>query len=330
MSPIVSHLAPREQARGPGGGREPFERYRNGRRSILYLLPLSSQLCGGGIAACLDTAMLFASTFEQAGLYPIVALPQGYALVGVWLQPEYLSTIVIDEAETLCKRVDLRELVLVETTCVTSHPALPFFLGGRTGQGHRPARGRRHVRCSRRYPARPITPHLPARFAVGPASTRLGSPPVPVEQALEEAPPLPDFGNPDPEEKRPETPQGRLDRWKRKLLDLTSRNPLLNHRAPKTSLRIICPEPGLLEDKLAAGVRIQIKAVPTPSAQQQDEALHQHHTGEVIDEGYAHDEVNKRSPGRSPGGGTFQTRRRDLPQDPDGDYYSGTVDFRRL
>lgn len=60
--------------------------------------------------------MLFASALEQAGLNPVIALPKGHAVVGVWLQPEELSTIVIDEAETLRKRIQLKELVLIETT----------------------------------------------------------------------------------------------------------------------------------------------------------------------------------------------------------------------
>ena len=87
-----------------------------------------SRILDGRVATCLDTAMLFAAAFEQAGLNPIVALPKGHALVGVWLQPESLSTIVIDDAETLRKRVDLKELLLIETTCVTSHPPPSFSM----------------------------------------------------------------------------------------------------------------------------------------------------------------------------------------------------------
>ena len=213
--------------------------------------------------------MLFASAFEHACLYySVVALPQGHALVGVWLQPEDLSTIVIDEAETLRKRVALRELVLVETTCVTSHPALTFSSAvERAKDSVQPKDDATFVAAvdTRRARSHRITPLGLPSAPPPPSSEAL---PVSVEQALKEAPPLPDFDNPDPEEKPPETPQGRLDRWKRKLFDLTNGNPLLNHRATKTSLRIISPELGLIEDKLAAGARIQIEAAPTPSAQQ--------------------------------------------------------------
>ena len=64
---------------------------------------LPAQILDSRVATCLDSAMLFASAFEQAGFNPIIALPKGHALAGVWLQPEDLSTIVIDEAETLRK-----------------------------------------------------------------------------------------------------------------------------------------------------------------------------------------------------------------------------------
>src|SRR5690606_4227242 len=75
---------------------------------------------------CLDTALLLAAGFEQAGLNPIVALLEDHALAGVWLQPEKLASITNDEAEVLRKRFPLNELVLVESTFATAHPALPF------------------------------------------------------------------------------------------------------------------------------------------------------------------------------------------------------------
>ena len=56
----------------------------------------------------------------------------------------------------------------------------------------------------------------------------------------------------------------RLDTWKNKLLDLTNRNRLLNHRDTKGCLRIVCPDPSLLEDKLARGNQIRIMAFPRP------------------------------------------------------------------
>ena len=254
---------------------------------------LPSQILDRRVATCLDTAMLFASAFEQAGLNPIIALPKGHALAGVWLQPEDLSSIVIDEAETLRKRIDLKELLLIETTFVTSHPA-PIFSKALTAANDsvRDEHDRTFTAAVdiRRARAHRITP-------LGLKSS--GSAPVDesqfvtTEQSLEGSPELPDFNFADLEEKKLDTPQSRLERWKRKLLDLTLRNPLLNHRATKGSLQIICPEPNRLEDKLAAGKRIRIAAVPTLSSQEQDEEIHLQREGELITQEYARDELER-------------------------------------
>ena len=255
---------------------------------------LPTQILDSRVATCLDTAMLFASAFEQAGLNPIVALPKGHALAGVWLQPEDLSTIVIDEAETLRKRIDLKELVLIETTCVTSHPAPPFSKALAT------AGSSIHVDDDdtfsaavdiRRARAHSITP---LGLKSGEPETNKDSSSTVAQLSLEPAPSLPDFDNADPDDGKSDTPENRLDRWQRKLLDLTLRNPLLNHRATKASLRIICPDPHLLEDKLAEGARIMISPVPLPSSGSQDEEIHRQREGESITEEYARNELEHR------------------------------------
>lgn len=184
-----------------------------------------SQMLDGKVGTCLDTAMLFTAAFEQAGLNPVVALPRGHALAGVWLQPEGLSTVVVDEAEILRKRIGLDELALVETTCVTAQPAPSFSVALKTAEdsirldddgAFEAALDIRQARAHR------ITP-LGSR-SKQPAPD--GDPSfMAVEQTLEEAPALPDFDTPDPEEEETQTPRGRLERWQRRLLDLSIRNP---------------------------------------------------------------------------------------------------------
>ena len=254
---------------------------------------LPGQILDGRVATCLDSAMLFASAFEQAGFNPIVALPKGHALAGVWLQPEDLSSITIDEAETLRKRIDLRELVLIETTCVTSHPS-PAFSKALAAAVDSILPDADHTFTAavdiQRARAHKITP-----LGLKSDTTAEVDRPAPaVQLPLEPAPSLPDFDNADIDDIQPKTPQDRLERWKRKLLDLTLRNPLLNHRAAKTSLRIICPEPSRLEDKLADGSRIQITHVPQSSSEGQDEEIHRQRKGELITEEYARDEMERR------------------------------------
>ena len=113
------------------------------------------------------------------------------------------------------------------------------------------------------------------------------------ELPLEQAPALPDFDDADAGEDRTRTPESRLERWQRKLLDLTLRNPLLNHRSTQTSLKIVCPDPGRLEDRLATGARLKIVSVPQPRSQAQDEEIHRERTGELITDEYARDQLDR-------------------------------------
>ena len=255
---------------------------------------LPSQILDGKVATCLDLSLLFASALEQAGLNPVVALPKEHALTGVWLQPEDLSSIVVDEAEVLRKRADLDELVLVETTCVTNHPSPPFSRAVKAAMDTLSLEHDETFSAAidiRRARAHRITP-----LGLTPSDTGKVTPSgdeTPVEVALEEAPLLPAFDSPPDEDSVPETPAGRLERWQRKLLDLSARNPLLNHRATRSSLSLLCAEPGRLEDKLAQGARIRIQAVPEPTSQAQDEELHRRRTGETITQEYAKDALEK-------------------------------------
>lgn len=257
---------------------------------------LPTQILNNKVATCLDLTMLFASALEQAGLYPIVALPHEHAIVGVWLQPEDLSSIVIDEAEVLRKRIQLNELLVFETTYVTSQTAPSFSKAIAAGREViSPDRDGSFssaidIRRARVHRINPL-----GRKSDTPAPEGDTGSDARVEIALEVAPALPDFDDGiDEETALPETPSGRLERWQRKLLDLSARNPLLNHRSTKASLSLICPEPGLLEDKLADGARISIHPVPQPTAQRQDEELHRQRTGEVITEEYARDVLEKK------------------------------------
>ena len=256
---------------------------RNGQK-----IRLPNQIIDNPVATCLDTSLLFASALEQAGLNPIIALPKGHAIVGVWLQPEELATIVIDNAETLRKRSQLGEMLLIETTLVTNKPAAPFSKSTKVASETIDVtkddtfEAAIDIRQARAHQIKPlslrgsISKQNPSQLEVDDT-----------EVAFEEAPNLPDFDDQFTDEQIPETPEGRLERWQRKLLDLSVRNTLLNHKAPKTSLHIICPDPRLLEDKLAEGVRISIKALPKLSNLEQDHELHQQRTGDDITAKYA-------------------------------------------
>ncbi|KAF0282890.1 DUF3320 domain-containing protein [Spiribacter roseus] len=253
---------------------------------------LPSQILDGGVATCLDTSMLFAAALEKIGLNPIIVMPEGHALVGVWLQPEELSNVVGEDAEILRKRAELKDLILIETTLVTSQPAPPFSRALERAMDHlradQDAAFTAAVDISRAR-AHQIKPLGLTRSADGSDARAEVSA---HQTTIEAAPALPDFDD-QPELSVPETPDGRVERWQRKLLDLTARNPLLNHKSTKTSLPLLCPDPGDLEDRLAAGKKITIQAAPKPTNQAQDDDLHRQRTGTVISREYALDALSR-------------------------------------
>lgn len=273
--------------------------------SLAYALPpksferegqkvrLPSHILEGRIGTCLDTAMLFASAFEQAGLYPVVALTWGHALTGVWLQPTSLSSVVIDEAEVLRKRIDSGELALIETTCVTAQR--PFSEALEAAQIS--IRHEDDETFAAALDIHQARVHRIAPLGLQREESALRDEPSfeVVQQQLEEAPTdLPDYDIAETAADLPETPEGRLERWQRKLLDLSLRNPLLNHRASRTNLEIICPEPGALEDVLADNAPISLTPVPGRAEEGRDDALHQQRTGESFTEEYAREQLKNK------------------------------------
>jgi len=220
-----------------------------------------SQICDGAIATCLDTALLFAACFEQCGLNPLVVMTRGHAFAGVWLKAEDFSSAVVDDVTALRKRAKLNELLVFETTFATQRP--------NPGFGRALERGAQQIaeaeedkfelaidiRRARMQRIRPLASAEATPAAPEPAAV------VAVEPVFEAAPDLPD-DEIVPEDVRPTTPQGRLERWQRKLLNLSLRNSLLNFKVSKRVIPFEAPDPGKLEDFLADGHRL--KLLPRP------------------------------------------------------------------
>ena len=80
------------------------------------------------LGTCLDTTVLMASCFEAIGLFPIVVIMEGHAFVGAWLNEQFYSQDVGDDASYLLKQSadGVNNLVLVESTCITSSSPMTF------------------------------------------------------------------------------------------------------------------------------------------------------------------------------------------------------------
>ena len=80
------------------------------------------------IGTCLDTSLLVASCLEEIGIYPIILMLKGHAMVGAWLVPNVFPQMVCDDASYLLKEMadGNNNLVLLESTFITSSAPVSF------------------------------------------------------------------------------------------------------------------------------------------------------------------------------------------------------------
>lgn len=236
-----------------------------------------SQIADSGIGTCLDLTLLFAALLEQAGLNPLLIFKQGHAFVGTWLKREEFTTSVVDDITALRKRVKLKEMVLFEATLTTNRP-LPLFSYAAERGFEQISEDEEHafelaidIRRARLQRIKPLSSNE-AIATTAPAKELVVAAPI-----LEDAPPLPEDIEQPEADTAPETPEDRLVRWQRKLLDLSLRNNLLSFKAGKKSLQLDAPEPEQVEDLLAEGH--SLKLLPRPELMDgndpRNQAIHQ-------------------------------------------------------
>lgn len=222
----------------------------------------AAQIVDGGVATCMDLALLFCSALEQIGLHPLLVFTKGHAFAGVWLRPAEFSSVVIDDITALRKRLALQELLLFETTLVTERPAPTFRYAVERGaqQVSEDEAGAFLLAVDiRRARLQKIKPLSSPEAALPDAQAGSADQPV----IFDEAPDLPDFAQ-ESDDTDPAllTPAGRLARWQRKLLDLSLRNNLLNFKAVRKAVTLVAPDAGALEDRLASGDMLRLTARP--------------------------------------------------------------------
>ena len=214
------------------------------------------RIIGEGLATCLDATLFLAAAFEAAGLNPAVLFSKGHAWVGVWICRKDFGNVTEPDVVAVRKAVQAREFVPIETTLLTKRPAIGFLDAVDIGR-RRLSEDRDpefvmvvDVRRSRAARIRPLASDRTADSSEEDAIDETAPAPLP---------PLPDFGFLPGEigEEEPKTPQGRIERWQRKLLDLSLRNRLLNYRDSKQTLPLLCPNVAHLEDELAGGEKFK-------------------------------------------------------------------------
>jgi very-short-patch-repair endonuclease len=246
------------------------------------------------MGTCLDLAVLAAACLEQVGLHPLICVTKGHAFPGVWLEEECFPECSTDDVLCLRKRVELDEIFVFETTLITADIPVPFEQAVK--EARRLLENQNDFRCvidiyrSRKSGIRP----LPIRSSIAKASQL--APTTNTASPYTEAPSIPlitDFGEYKVETPAEETPASRLERWKRKLLDLTMRNRLLNFRETNKTLPLLCPDLASLEDALADGKAFTVYPRPNElkNFQQRNAEVHRARTGNDAIEGLLREEL---------------------------------------
>ncbi len=201
--------------------------------------------------ACLDLSAIMAALLERCGLHPLLVVVDGHAFVGVWLEPMPLQDAVHDSVLALRKRVDLDEVLVLEATAVASGAS--FADARAAARAHldqdEAFRFFLDVHGARRVGMRPL-PRTEAEVAPAPESEgpQLDWDGVAVQEREDAV-------------AEPVT-RGRIDRWKDRLLDLTLRNGLLNHRPGARSVSLPWVDVATLEDRLASGESVVVRPRP--------------------------------------------------------------------
>lgn len=77
---------------------------------------------------CIDTSLLVASCLEEAGIYPLIIIVKGHAMVGAWLTPNVFPQMVCDDPSYLLKEMadGNNNIVLLESTAITTSQQYSF------------------------------------------------------------------------------------------------------------------------------------------------------------------------------------------------------------
>lgn len=220
------------------------------------------RILDGRVATCLDLTMLFAACFEQAGLRPVVLFKEGHAWVGVWLIDTNFPSAIVDNVQSIRKRVKSGEFIVLETTGIATggHPSLRWACS--TAEAYLEEEDTFQyavdIHRARELQIKP----LPSRSTAQPKTAVVSEETPPDIEEMPALPPLDPESIPVTETDTPDTPEGRLNKWKGKLLDLTLRNRLLNFKQTHSNVKLICPDPHELEDLLSDGKEFRIRVVP--------------------------------------------------------------------
>jgi very-short-patch-repair endonuclease len=253
------------------------------------------------LGTCMDTTVLLAACFEQAGLRSAVVLVEGHSFPGVWLVDKSFDDIVTGHASILMNRIRLGEFLVVESTGIAKEPPLSFKIAREQATTHLRTEVRFHfavdVKAARKIGIRPLSLTEEVKGSAS-EDVCFDGETEPVCEDLIAPKTVADTGSKKstcpPREQ--ESAIDRLARWKTNLLDLSLRNRLLNFKDSKKSIPLLCSDIAGLEDALAADEVFRVRSKPGAwgAADPRDAALHQEQTGVDALADYLHEEMTQR------------------------------------
>lgn len=212
----------------------------------------------GKRGCCLDMALLMCSCLEAVGMHPLLVVQEEHAFAGCWLVNEMFADSINDDPTMVTKRTALgiNEIILVETTCANDGNNIEF--------------DKAVVMANDK-----IKNVKDFAFVLDVARARLaGVRPLP-QRIFDGEKYIVD--NPEPEHSPHYTPGdvgetfiftkedeefNRFDLWERRLLDLSTRNNLLNIKFRKNTLRLMVPSLSEIVQLLEKDKEIQVLERP--------------------------------------------------------------------
>lgn len=221
----------------------------------------TAQVLDERFGTCIDLAVAYAACIEQTGLHPLIWVAEGHAFTGFMLNEESLSHTSLTETNTMVNLFESHRAIAVEAIYYEQGPEGSFRSAVDAARRHfsNPAALRAVIDIStaRRDGVRPLPTAFddtPEQEEVEPAKSSgalLDLPPELKKRASGDA--VLDVADESP---------ARVKKWKRSLLDLSTRNRLLNLRQSAQVVDLVVPAQGLamLDDLVHGGKRIALAA----------------------------------------------------------------------
>ncbi|TNH26931.1 DUF4011 domain-containing protein [Micromonospora orduensis] len=221
----------------------------------------------GRLGNCLDLAVTYAACLEAAGLHPLIFISEGHAFGGFLLEEERLGSAAVTERNLLISMVDSGRAVPVELTRIgPGARSAAFTEAVRVGLGHFRGDGERvqglvDVHLAHRSGIRPLpSTDEPTTTALveEPTAATGESIELPDGVAAAKLRQLADDG--DEVTQQSDGSPARIQQWKKSLLDLSLRNPLLNlpKRGRGLDLHVPAGALALLDDLIHDGRQVQV------------------------------------------------------------------------